>query len=249
MKWGFIMKKAWLGIVVVLVLVVIGGLYYFMSNLNSIIAKIIEDEGGQVVATDVAVSGVDISLRDGRGTIAGLSVSSPNGFKTGHVFTLGEITVDLDLGSVRKDPIVIEEIRVKAPIVTAEILQTGSSNVGELQKNIQKYAASLGQGGQPSRDVKRIRIKRFVFEKGRIEVDASALGLEERSLDLPALQLDDIGGPEGALPDEIAKAVLGTLAKKATAEIARAEIGNKVKDLVTDKADGKARDLLDKIGN
>jgi hypothetical protein len=249
MKWGVFMKKVWLGIAVALVVVVVGGVFYFLSNLNSIVAKIIEDEGSQVVATDVAVSGVDISLREGRGTIAGLSVASPDGFETSHAFTLGEITVDLDLDSVREDPIVIEEIRVRAPVVNAELLQTGSSNIGELQKNVQQYAASLGEGGQPSDDVKRIRIKRFVFEKGRIEVNASALGLEERSLDLPAIQLDDIGGAEGALPDAIAQAVLGALTRKATAEIARAEIQNKVKDLVTDKAEEKARDLLDKIGN
>jgi uncharacterized protein involved in outer membrane biogenesis len=249
MKRGIIMKKVWLGIAAVLVLVVIGGLFYFLSNLNSIIARIIEDKGSQVVATDVAVSGVDISLRQGRGTIAGLSVASPDGFEASHVFTLGEITVALDLDSVRKDPIVIEEIRVRAPVVNAEILQTGSSNIGELQKNIQQYTASLGEGGQQSGDVKRIRIKRFVFEKGRIEVNASALGLEERLLDLPTIQLDDIGSPEGALPDEIAQAVLGALTRKATAEIARAGIENKVKDLVTDQAGDKAREILDKIGN
>jgi len=249
MKWGFFMKKVVFGIVAVLVLAVGGGLFYFLSNLNSIIARIIEDEGSQVVATDVAVSGVDISLREGRSTIAGLSVASPDGFDTSHAFTLGEITVDLDLDSVRNDPIVIEEIRVREPVVNAEFLQNGASNIGELQKNIQQFAASLGGGGQKSGDVKRIRIKRFAFEKGRIEVNASALGLEERSLDLPAIQLDDIGGPEGALPDEIALAVLGALTKKAAAEIARAEIQNQVKDLVTDQAGDKAQDLLNKIGN
>ena len=245
MKWGFLMKKVWLGIAAVIVLLVIGGFFYFLSNLNSIVARIIEDEGSQVVATDVAVSGVDISLREGRGTIAGLSVASPAGFETSHVFTLGEITLGLDLDSVRKDPIVIKEIRVRAPVVNAEILQTGSSNVRELQQNIQRYAASLGKGDPQSGDVKRIRIKRFVFEKGRIEINASALGLEGRTLELPAITIDDIGGPEGALPNEIAQAVLGALTRKATAAIARAGIENKVKDLVIDKAGEMAQDLLD----
>ena len=249
MNRGFVMKKFWLGAVAVLVLAGIGGVFYFLSNLNSIIAQVIEEEGSHVVATDVTVSGVDISLRDGRGTIAGLSIASPDGFDTRHAFTLGEITVDIDLDSVREDPIVIDEIRVQAPVVNAEFLQTGSSNIGELQKNVQQYAASLGGGDQKNDDQKRIRIKRFIFEKGRIEVNASALELGERSLDLPAIRLDDIGGTEGARPDAITQAVLGALTRKATAEIARAEIDKKVRDLVTDEVQDKAKGLLDKIGN
>ena len=102
---------------------------------------------------------------------------------------------------------------------------------------------------QKSEDQKRIRIKRFVFEEGRIEVDAEALGLEKRSLNLPAISLDDIGGAEGARPDAIAKAVLDALTRKASTEIAKAEIKQKVQDLVTDEVKEKAQGLLDKIGN
>ena len=52
---------------------------------------------------------------------------------------------------------------------------------------------------------------------------------------------------EGA--DAIAQAVIGTLVKKATAEIARAEIENKVKEAAKDEAENAAKGLLDKIGN
>ncbi|MEN8005731.1 MAG: hypothetical protein ABFS42_01900 [Candidatus Krumholzibacteriota bacterium] len=245
------MKKILIGVVVVLALVLIGGVFYFLTNLNSIVAKVIEDQGSTVTETDVAVSGVDISLRDGRATIAGLSIASPEAFGTRQAFTLDEITVDIDLESLREDPIVIEEIRVQAPVVNAEFMKKGSSNIGELQKNVQQHAGSSSGGGdggdQKKDDVKRIRIKRFIFEKGHIEVDASALGLEKRSLDLPAIRLDDIGGAQGALPDEIAKAVLSALTRKATDEIARAEIENKARDLVEDEVEEQAKGLLDKI--
>lgn len=244
------MKKILLGAVALLVLAVVGGVFFLLSNLNSIVAKVIEEQGTEVVKTDVAVSGVEISLREGRGTISGLSIASPDGFAVRHAFTLGEITVDIDLDSVRDDPIVIDEIRVQAPVVNAEFLQAGSSNIGKLQENVQQNAASSGgkTDDRKADDMKRIRIKSFVFDKGHIEVDASALGLEKRSLDLPAIRLDDIGGAEGARSDEIAQAVLGALTRKATAEIARAEIDKKVKDMVKDEAEEQARGLLDKIG-
>ena len=125
------------------------------------VAQVIEDQGSRVTSTEVGVSGVDISLRDGRGTIAGFDVASPDGFKTSHAFSLGEITVDIDLGSVSQDPVVIEEIRVRAPVVSAELLRSGSSNLDVLRKSIQEYAAS--HGGDRARsdaDLKRVRIKR-----------------------------------------------------------------------------------------
>ncbi len=67
-------------------------------------------------------------------------------------------------------------------------------------------------------------------------------------MDLPAIHLDDIGGAEGALPDEVTFAVLDALTKKASAEIARAEIAGKVKDKVKDVVKDKAEGLLDKLG-
>lgn len=240
------MKKLGIGAVLILVVAAAVGVVYLVSNLNSIVARIIEDEGSKVAATDVAVSGVDITLREGRSTIAGLRISSPDGFD-GSVFSLGEITVDIDLKSLSKDPIVIEEVRVRAPEVSAQILRTGSSNVLDLQKNVNKYSASAG-GGEKDADQKRIRIKRFVFEEGRIELDASDLGLEKRSVNLPSIQIDDIGGAQGARPDAIAKAVLGALTRKAVAEIAKAGLEDKARDLVTDEAKKQAEGLLDKIG-
>lgn len=243
------MKKIWLGIAAILVLAVIGGAFYVLTNLDSIVARIIEDEGGKVAGTDVSVSGVDISLREGSSTIAGLNIASPDGYGVDQAFSLDEITVVIDLGSLRDDPIVIEEVRVQAPEVRAEILANGSSNILDLQKNARQFAdARNGGAGQKDADRKHIRIKRLVFEKGRIELDATALGLEARSVDLPAIQLDDIGGAEGARPDAIAQAVLGALTRQASAEIAKTGVQDKVRDLVKDQAKDKASDLLDKIG-
>jgi len=247
------MKKFLIGGGVVLVLVVAGGLIFLVSNLNSIVAKVIEKEGGEVTDTRVAVAGVDISLRDGSASLSGLTIDSPDGFAARKAFSLGEIAVDIDLESVRSEPIVIEEIRVRAPVVNAEVHEDGSSNIMALNDNVKQYAARFagqdGGSGGDAAEQKRIRIKRFVFEEGRIEVDASALGLEPRTVDLPAIRLDDIGGPEGAPPAGIAKAVLGALTEEAAAEIAKAEITNKVKDAAKEEAQEQGEKLLKKIIN
>jgi uncharacterized protein involved in outer membrane biogenesis len=249
------MKKYFIGGTVVILLAVAGGSIFLLSNLNSLVARVIEDQGGEATATDVAVSGVDISLREGRAGMSGLTIASPDGFLARKAFSLGEIMVDIDLESLRNDPVVIEEIRIRAPVVAAEFHDDGLSNIGVLKKNVQDHAASFasGNGGGPDNaekaDQKRIRIKRFVFEEGHIEVDASALGLEPMAMDLPSIQLEDIGGPEGALPAEIAQAVLGALTREATSAIARTGLESKVKETVTEEAGKQAKTLLGRITN
>ena len=240
-------KVALVAIVAIAVIAVV--VFYVASNLDSLIAKAIEKHGGEVTQTRVSVAGVKISLREGRGSIAGLEVESPDGFSARTAFSLGDIVLDIDIESVREDPVVIEEIRIRAPVVNAEITKTGGSNIEELRKRIQDYGAGTGEGGGSGEEAKRIRIERFVFEEGRVEIDPTALGIEKRTLVLPEIRLADVGGAKGAPPDEIVKIILTAVTGKVANEIAGSEldrlIGEKLGGSITDKAKG----LLEKIKN
>lgn len=241
------MKKVLIVVAVIVVLVVVA-LVLLFSNLNSLVAKAIEKNGSDVTQTSVSVAGVDISIREGRGTIKGLTVESPDGFEARDAFSLEDITVDIDIKSLSEEPIVIDEIRIQAPIVNAEITKTGASNIDELRKNVQAHTpGTTGEGAESNGQTKRIRIKQFVFEKGSVEVDASALGLEKRTITLPEIRLNDVGGTKGAPPDEIAKIILTAVAKRVTSEIAGSELDGLIKEKLGDSIKDKARGLLDKI--
>lgn len=232
-------------IVVVIVAAVAVGIIYLASNLNSLVAAAIEKSGSDVTGTSVRVSGVDISLREGRGSITDLRIANPDGFEKGDVFSLGNITVDIDLTSVRKDPVVIDEIRIRAPLVNAEITEAGSSNIDELRKRVGAHGAGSAESAEGSQ--KNIRIMKFVFEKGRIEVDASALGVEKRTIELPEIHLTDVGGANGAPPDQLAKLIIGEVAKSVTSEIAHSEVNRLIQDQLGGSLSDKAKGLLDKI--
>ena len=242
------MKKVLL-IVAVLVVLVAVGVFFLFSNLNSLVAKAIEKHGSEATQTTVSVSGVEIKLRDGRGSIKGLRVANPEGFQARDAFSLGDIKVDIDIESVREDPIVIDEIRIQAPVVYAEVTKSGSTNITELRKRVQAATAgSTGEGVESGGPAKRIRIKQFVFEKGSIEVDASTLGIEKRTITLPEIRLSDVGGTRGALPNQIAKIVLSTLAEKTASEVAGSEVNRLIEDKLGGSLQDKAKELLDKIG-
>jgi len=246
MKKLFIAAAVIAGIAIVVAAALIFLLY---SNLDKLVAKGIEKYGSEATGTKVSVTGVDISLREARGSIAGLTVASPEGFDARTALSLDDITVAIDIKSLREDPIVVNEIRIKAPVVSAEITETGRSNIEELKKRIEEYAAKPGggEGGGTNVKTSKLRIERFVFEEGRIEVDASALGIEKRSIVLPEIRLDDIGGPAGATPDELAATILKTLAARTTSTIAGSEIDRLINEKLGGSAVDKAKGVLEKI--
>ncbi|MCJ7823987.1 MAG: hypothetical protein MUP44_03740, partial [Anaerolineales bacterium] len=171
------MKKFLVIALVVIVLIVVV-VVFILSNLNSLIADAIEKNGSEVTQTSVSVTGVDISLREGRGSIEGLNIASPEGFEAENVFSLEDITIGIDIKSLRGEPIVINEIRIKAPVVYAEINKAGTSNIDELRKKVKEYTSrAAGESGESEKQDRLILIRQFVFEKGSIEVNASALGL------------------------------------------------------------------------
>ncbi|MDD3641882.1 MAG: AsmA family protein [Candidatus Krumholzibacteria bacterium] len=240
------MRKLLVIVAAVVVLIAVVA-FLLIANIDSLVAKAVERSGSEATGTDVRVSGVKIELRDGRGSVEGLTVANPDGYEAPHAFTLEDIAVDLDLNSLGKDPIVIDEIRVKAPAVHAVFTETGLLNIDELRKRIDAYARESGGGEEQDGPAKRIRVARFVFEQGRIELDASALGLEKRTVALPGFDLGDLGGPRGAAPGEIAGEVLSAIAGRAASEVARSGVERLVEEKIGGTVGDKAKDLLKKI--
>jgi len=242
------MKKV-LIISAVVVVLIVAGVYFLISNLDSLIAGMIEKNGSEAAGTKVSVSGVDISLSKGRGSVKDLTVANPEGFSRGEAFSLGDITLDLDVNSVREDPIVIEEIKVSAPVVFAEITESGSSNIERLLKNIKERSRNGDSESGGGKESKRVAIRKFVFEKGRIEVDASAMGVKKRTIELPAIMLDRIGGEEGAYPSDIAGIILKEISQRTAYAIGRSEVEDIIEENLEKSGAEKAKKLLDRLGN
>lgn len=241
------MKKlliAGIGIIVIVLVVALS----LVSNLDRLVAKGIEKYGSEATGTKVGVAGVEISLGEGRGSIKGLRVANPEGFKGSAALSLGDITVAIDIKSVREDPVVISEIRIMAPVVNAEMTKAGDSNIAELRKRVEAYAGKQGGRSEDSgKEGKKLRIERFIFEEGRIAVDASALGLEGRTIALPEIRLNDVGGAAGAAPGEIAAVILKAVAGRAISEIAGSEIDRLVKEKLGAAAVDEAKGALEKM--
>jgi uncharacterized protein involved in outer membrane biogenesis len=237
------------GSVALLVIVIVVILSYVLTNLDSLVAKAIEKHGSEVTGTSVRVSGVDVSLSEGRGSIEGLSVANPEGFSGTRAFQLGNITVDLDLESVRSNPIVLDEVRIQAPMIHAEIAKDGKTNIGELRRHIEAFTGTGDSQDKGGKAQKRIRIKSFIFEEGKIAVDATALDADKIDITLPAIRLENLGGAGGAPPEVIVKQVLTVLTQDAGKAIAHSEINHLIGEELGDALPDKAKSLLKKLGS
>jgi hypothetical protein len=232
--------------VIVLLAVVVAALIYILSSLDALVAGAIQKYGSQVTQTPVRVSSVSIDLKSGAGSIEQLTVGNPDGFSAPDIFTLGGIDTRLDLTSVRKDPVVIEEIHIASPAVFYEINKSGASNINELQKNIDQSAGGADKPDTPEDDAgPRVIIRKLLIEDGEIHANVAALGDKPLSARLPRIQLNSIGEKSGgATGGEVARQVL---------EAIIARVGPAVANLGLDKYVGKSLDeaksrLDEKVG-
>ena len=229
------MKKL-LIIAAVLLLVVIVGVGVFLYNsIDAIVKAGIEKYGSEITGTKVSVGSVDISLKSGRGTIRNVEVHNPKGFSSAAVFRLKEITVDLDVASLNKDPIVVDKVIVLAPEVHVEVAANGQTNLGVVKDHVDAFQARSGASRkQDAGYEKKFRIATFTFENGRLDGDASAVGGGAFEEELPPVRMRDVGGAQGSSPDAIGKEVTHALLGAAM-NVVEKELGNRAVDKVKEK--------------
>ncbi|MBW2272995.1 MAG: hypothetical protein JRG96_06970 [Deltaproteobacteria bacterium] len=201
-------------VVVALFLAVGGGVYYLITSLDSLVKSGIESYGSEITGSRVRVSSVRIQLASGRGTIRGLRIANPKGFSSSDAFSLGEITLDIDPGSLTGEPVVVDEIVIRAPLVHFELDAKGDSNIEAIKRNVARYQGGSSGGGDgdgggaagPAGPL--LSVTRFTFEEGKVAADTAAMGGDVQQLELPPLEMTNLGGSKGASPDQIGKAVM-----------------------------------------
>ena len=135
------MKKLLLGITALGLIVIAGSLWWVYNSLDAQIASAIRRYGSEITGVSISLSKVQINPLDGKAALYSLIVGNPDGFKTKHALSLGEISMKLDIGSLTTDVIRIKELTFIKPEVTYE-RASGGSNLDMLQRNIER---SIGQ--------------------------------------------------------------------------------------------------------
>jgi hypothetical protein len=218
-------KKIVIFVALALILVIAGTAVYVLTNLNTIVKAAIEKYGSQATKTAVRVSSVKIKLRNGEGAVLGLKVANPSGFSFPSIITLDNIAVRIEVNSVTSTPIVIDNILISGPEVFYEMKESGTANVDVLKKNLTRLDSPSEERPQKSSKDKEIKliVRKLVFEKGMVQVRIAKLVDKPYTVELPRLELTDIGKHGGATPAEIARIMATALAEETAKAVARTQ--------------------------
>ncbi len=189
-------KKLLFGMLI-LALIAGAALYFFGTTLlNNGIRQGVETVGPRVTQTPVSLGAVNISPFTGKGTLTGLNIGNPEGFKSENIFALGQIDVKVDTGTLFSDKIVIDQIIIQRPEVSYEKTLT-NSNLKQLLANIEAFTGPR-QTTEPAPTAdaaaagakKQLVIRKLIIEEGTIYVGAMGVG---QTVKLPRIEMNDIG--------------------------------------------------------
>jgi uncharacterized protein involved in outer membrane biogenesis len=244
------MKNILIGVGVIVVLVV-GGVVYFASNIDSIIKAAIEEAGSRTTRTQVTLAEVKISIQDGSGSLKGFRMSNPEGFKTDSAMRFEEVSVTIDTGTITDDVIVIKEVLIAKPDITYELDGT-NSNIATIQKNVDEFAKSMGAGGgggneaSSSEGGRKVIIENLIVRGGTIAVSAGFLQGKRMSVPLPTIHLKDIGKEggksNGATAAEVAEKLLSAISASASTAVSSLGL-DKLKDAAMGMTEGAKKML------
>ena len=205
--------RIFLGLILLLVLLVVGSLVF----LGPIVKRGVKKVGPMVTKTSVKLDSATLSLLGGSGTLKGLVIGNPEGYKTPEAMKLGSVSLSIAPGSVLKEKKHIRSIKVEGPEITYETDLKGS-NLGKLLDNVGGSAEQDKKA--PTKDQQtsktKLQVDEFVITGAKVHVNASVMGLQgtarQQDIPLPEIRLKDLGqGPEGITPAELSKRVLSVV--------------------------------------
>ncbi|MBN1269849.1 MAG: hypothetical protein JXB04_09690 [Kiritimatiellae bacterium] len=214
MKW---FKIAIIALVVLLAVILIVASFF----LGSIIKTGVETGGPAVLGVPVTLEKASVSPLRGRANLKELVIGNPEGFKSPHLFKLGELTVLMDMASLASDTIVIKKIQITGPDISYE-KSLKTSNIGQLLKNLEgeekpaeekpKEEEKEEPPPEKAEGGKKVVIEDFLLEGGKIHLSATLTGGKAIMIPLPPVHMTDIGKDSGgASPKEIITTVFSTV--------------------------------------
>lgn len=211
------MKKL-LVLVVLLVVILLAGVWFA----GDVLEQGVERGGTWALGTETSLSSASVSLMGGQVSMENLRVASPPGFQAKEAMSVGLIDVQAEVGSFLSDTIIIDHIDLESPAITLEI-STGGSNLGALMDHLKSKTAGSGKppeetppDEEPAGPSKKLKVGRVTITSPRVTLAQSLLMTAERTIELPTLELTDIGGGGGGADDavtlpQLIEQILGTI--------------------------------------
>ncbi len=243
------MKKTILLVSLLVIVVAVGFFWWASSSLDGIVKEAIERYGSEAAGSPVRVDSVhlSISLDQWKGVIEGLVLKNPEGFPDGNALRFGRIEIEVDAASATSNPIIIQAVRLLEPEVNFAMNATHKSNFDVLRENLRKRLASAGDADSAGTEPPRIVIREFILGEGKVRAQIAALGGDPLDIELGGAEQRDLGAPDGAAPQELARDLLNRVSRQVLASTARRGLEQLIEEKLGGKAGKTLREILGSV--
>jgi hypothetical protein len=209
-----------IGLLVLLVAVVAAVAF----AIDRILSEGIERGGSYALGVPTQVGFVRLRLLDGSFRLRGLRVENPPGFDEPHFLRLESAAMDVDLGTVRQDVVVVPLFALHGIHVALE-REGSKTNYGAILRNLERFESGEAPAeAEPSGPQKRFIVNQLVIEDVNALLEWSDVASDQTGLkvSIPEIRLSGIGAHNAQgvamaeLTDIIVKAILGAIAKHGT---------------------------------
>jgi len=206
---------------IALVAIVVVGVWLYLS-LDYIVKRAIEHYGSEIIGASVELDKARLSPADGTGSLTGLRIGNPKGFRTPQSATVGDIQIAVAPGTIVKDVVLVHRIVVASPSITYEPGNKGS-NFDVIQRNVERYLGSAGAGARPG---KKLIVETLTIRGARVAYAPQVgHGSAAISFSLPDIQLRNVGKDRGGVTaGELAKTIVDALVVRMAEAMGRAAI-------------------------
>lgn len=247
------MKKA-LIVLGILLGVTVLGMVVLAFTMGAIVTKGVNTFGPKITGTKVTLDHAVISPIGGSGTLSGLFVGNPEGWKSDKAFYMGKVRVSVAPLSILGDHIVVNEVLIDSPEFVYET-KIISSNIKDLLNNIEKNLGS-GTTGQPSASTPttgsgkplKFEIKSFRLQNAKVTLGVGPTAI---TLPMPPIVMTNLGTAEGGItPDQLTAKVMTNVLANIVGAVADSafKIGGAGGATATDAASGAIKGIKNLFG-
>lgn len=198
-------------------------------SIDGFIRTEIEEQGSEILRTEVIIDNVDVSIFGGTGSINGFRIKNPEGFSDADALSFEQADMEVVLSSLLSDEIVVKELIIRNPQIFFEQIET-RLNLKTLQDNLNE--ASTGDSE------KSLIIDHLLIEEAVVKVSTSIDRERNAEVALDRFELSDIGRDGNNNVKESLKQILEPLLEQAIEEAAKKGVFEQLENRVQDFLDG-----------
>lgn len=237
-----------------LVLVIVAAVVLPLVFIDPLIKTAVEKAGPMVAKVETRLDGANVSLLSGKGTLKGLFVGNPAGFKSPFSVKAGEVTLAVNPGSLLADKVVVREIRLINPEVAFEGGPM-NNNFSKILDNVTAFTggASTNATTDPGPG-KKLQVDELVVSGAKVTATTQLSSGRPVTLELPEIRLAGLGtGPEGITAGDLMAVLLKELSNRAMTAMGTelTKLGSAVVDQARQEAtksiEGATRDAQKKL--